>query len=153
MDLCKICQQFDIRALLLASASPDNAVTEDYHRPLPYFYAHYGTILELKSSSAHGCKLCELFWGTWMAELMKAKQSENTDTWLSSTFQGELYIGASGWTTSRQGLPYVTLSQRTPLGQARTLCSFDAFAERGMDSSARFTSLAVQLMKCRGRAV
>lgn len=150
MGLCELCQEFDIRSLLLASASQDLqprqftgvnnrnfsgvdhyrsiVSADDYHQPLPHFYPHCKTILDLKESTERGCQLCSLFWSTWVAELTKA---DFTEEWLSRTFPGEVYIGASGWTTSQQGLPYVTLTQKIPTGQSRTLCSFDAFAERG----------------------
>lgn len=47
------------------------------------------------------------------------------------TFQGQIYIGCSSWTSSRQGYPYVTLTQRSSTGAGRTLCSFEAFTDRG----------------------
>lgn len=55
-----------------------------------------------------------------------------TEEWLDKTFQGEVYLGCSGWIASRQGSPYITLAQKTVNGTARTLASFEPFADRGV---------------------
>ena len=138
MDLCDLCRGFDIRALLLQSAAirpRASGITDrnlvdakDYRPPIPHFYKHHSGIVALKRSSEQGCKLCSLFWCTWVKTLTK---SDPTEEWLDATFEGQIHIGCSGWTTSRQGLPYVTLTQQPSSGGGRTLCSFEAFAYRG----------------------
>lgn len=138
MELCHLCQGLDIRALLLESAAQytrPSGITdrnlidaEDYRPPIPFFYKHQNTIVALKESSEQGCRLCNLIWRTWMKTLNKA---DFTDEWLDATFSGSIFIGCSGWTTSREGLPYITVTQKPSSGGSRTLCSFEAFANRG----------------------
>jgi hypothetical protein len=138
MELCHLCQGLDIRALLFQSAAQyirPSGITdrnlidaEDYRPPIPFFYKHQNTIVTLKESSEQGCKLCNLIWHTWMKTLNKA---DFTDEWLDATFSGSIFIGCSGWTASREGLPYITVTQKPSSGGCRTLCSFEAFANRG----------------------
>jgi hypothetical protein len=138
MALCKLCQDFDIRALLLESAAQFTRPSgirdrnlidaEDYRPPIPYFYKHQNSIVALKRSSEQGCSLCDLFWRTWIKTLNKI---DFTDEWLDKTFKGSIFIGCSGWTTSREGLPYVTVTQKPSSGGSRTLCAFEAFTDRG----------------------
>jgi hypothetical protein len=138
MELCRLCQGLDIRALLLESAAQHtrpSGITdrnlidaEDYRPPIPFFYKHQNTIVALKESSEQGCRLCNLIWRTWMKTLNKA---DFTDEWLDATFSGSIFIGCSGWTTSREGLPYIIVTQKPSSGGSRTLCSFEAFANRG----------------------
>jgi hypothetical protein len=139
MDSCTLCCGFDIRALLLESAAQytrPSGITdrnlidaEDYRPPIPYFYKHQTGIIALKKSSEQGCGLCNLIWHTWVKTLNK---TDFTDEWLDATFQGSIFIGCSGWTISREGLPYVTVTQQPSSGGSRTLCSFEAFADRGI---------------------
>jgi hypothetical protein len=139
MDLCKLCQGFNIRELLIKSAAQfprPSGITdrnlidaEDYRPPIRYFYQQHSSILGLKESSRQGCRLCDLIWRTWIKTVNKA---EPTDEWLDATFTGVLFIGSSGWTLSREGLPYITVIQQPPFGGFRTLCSFEAFADRSM---------------------
>lgn len=136
MELCNLCQGFDICALLLKSAAQTtrpSGITdrnlidaEDYRTSIPYFYKHQSSIVALKRSSEQGCSVCDLFWSTWIKTSNKA---DFTDEWLAATFKGQIFLGCSGWTTSREGLPYVTVTQKP---SSRTLCSFEAFADRGI---------------------
>ncbi len=138
MEHCNLCQQFDIRELLLQSAAQKPDATgntdrnfvdaNDYRAAIPSFYKHYEDIVALKCSAERGCELCSLFWRTWVKTLNK---DDFTEEWLKKYFQGQLYIGCSNWTKSRQGFPYITLTQQDPTGNSRTLCSFEAFADRG----------------------
>ena len=138
MGLCKQCEEFDVRQLLCGSAAqkPDatgntdrNFVdTKDYRAAVPYFYKHYDKINALKIFADQGCELCNLFWCTWAKTLNKDDINEE---FLDKYFPGQLFIGCSSWTTSRKGFPYVTVTQQTPTGGSRTLCSFEAFANRG----------------------
>lgn len=138
MEHCNLCQNFNIRELLLQSAAQKPDATgntdrnykdaNDYRAPLPTFYKHHEGIIALKRSAEQSCELCSLFWHTWVKTLNKDDPSED---WLEKYFPGQLYIGTSSWTASRQGFPYVTLSQQAPTGNNRTLCSFEAFADRG----------------------
>jgi hypothetical protein len=149
MALCTVCKDFDIRALLLqavAQKTRPSGITdrnlidaEDYRPPIPYFYKHYSSIVALRRSSEEGCDLCDLFWRTWTKTLTK---SDITDEWLEATFEGIIYIGCSGWTTSREGLPYVAVTQKPSFGGSRTLCSFEAFADRGTIICSSHTSLS-----------
>lgn len=139
MELCNLCQEFDIRALLLASAAQKPELTgmtnrnfndaQDFRPPIPHFYPHHKTILDLKHSAEGECQLCTLFWGTWVATLPKP---DFTEEFYERTFEGQVFLGCSGWTVSRQGVPYVTVGQKTLDGRSRILCSFEAFANRGM---------------------
>jgi hypothetical protein len=139
MAMCHLCLGFDIRSLLLESATqtPEStgltgrlySDTNDYRPPIHFFHRHHDTIVGLKKSAERGCQLCDLFWNTWIKTINKA---EITEEWVDKTFKGELYLGASGWIKVRQGAPYITLSQRISNGTARTLCSFEPFADRGM---------------------
>lgn len=138
MSFCNLCQSFDIRALLLKSTAQIPQATgltnrngidaDDYRLPLPHLYTHHRDIVALKRSAEQGCTLCDLLWSTWFATLPK---NDMTDDTLNETFQGQVYVGCSGWTTSIQGGPYVTLSQQDSAGRSRTLCYFEAYAERG----------------------
>ena len=138
MDHCDLCQGFDIRELLLQSSAQKPRATgntsrtyvdtDDYRQPIPHFYTHQRSIVALKRSAEQGCKLCDLFWHTWVKTLNK---TDFTEEWLDRTFQGQIYIGCSSWTTSIQGYPYITLTQKSSTGASRTLCSFEAFADRG----------------------
>jgi hypothetical protein len=138
---CDLCQRFDIRELLLQSATQIPGATGntdrnyvdayDYRPPMRHFYKHQKSIVALKRSAEHGCNLCNLFWLTWVKTVNK---KDFTEDWLDRIFQGQLYIGCSSWTTSRQGFPYVTLTQQPPAGNSRLLCSFEAFADRGMET-------------------
>lgn len=142
MVLCDICQGFDIRALLVQSGTQKTMPSgmrdrsfidaEDYRPPIPFFYKHHNGIIALKSSSEQGCALCDLFWHSWVKTLSKP---DFTDHWLEATFEGTLYIGCSGWTISREGLPYVTVTQQPSSGGTRTLCSFEVYVDRGIVSA------------------
>ncbi|RDW75342.1 HET-domain-containing protein [Coleophoma cylindrospora] len=137
MALCDLCSGFDIRALLLHSAAQRTEETgmadrnhvdgEDYRPPVPLFYAHYEGIVGLQRSSIQGCTLCSLLYGAWAKTL---NRPDITEEWLEKTFQGPLYLGCTGWIASRQGIPYVSLTQKLPDGRSRELCHFEAFADR-----------------------
>lgn len=139
MTICHLCLRIDIRSLLLESATqaPEStgltgrlySDTNDYRPPIPFFHRHHDTIIGLKNSAERGCQLCDLFWSTWIKTINKA---EITEEWVDKAFKGELYLGVSGWIEARQGAPYITLSQKISNGTARTLCSFEPFANRGM---------------------
>jgi hypothetical protein len=138
MALCEPCQGFDIRALLMNSAAqlPEaSGLTDrnqlddhDFRPPVPMFYAHHKCITDLRRS-AEVCRLCKLFWQAWLKTL---DRSDFTDEWLNKMFQGRLYIGSSSWMASRQGIPFVTLTQGLSDGRSRTLCNFEAFVRRGI---------------------
>lgn len=138
MSLCDVCQRFDIRELLLKSEAQKTEATgmlgrtrvdpDDFRPSIPHFYKHLDSIVPLKNSSEAGCALCGLFWLTWFKTLNKP---DFTDEWLDRTFEGQLYLGSSSWTTSGQGFPYITLIQQSSSGASRTLGSFEAFANRG----------------------
>src|SRR5438045_1430243 len=129
MSLCALCLQFNIRDLLLQAGlqiprasglSNRNRVDpEDYRTPIPQFFAHHRDIVALKISAEQGCSFCSLIWYTWAGNLTK---TDYTEEWLAATFQGQIYIGSSGWTTSKQGMPYITISQQTSAGQTRAMC-------------------------------
>ncbi|KAG9231108.1 heterokaryon incompatibility protein-domain-containing protein [Amylocarpus encephaloides] len=137
MGLCDQCLGFDIRALLLESAGQkpeatrntdrNFADTGDLRPAIPHFYLLHETLVALKISAEQGCQLCQLFWQTWM---VTAPKTDFTEEWLDRIFEGKVYLGCSLWSVSRQGVPYVTLSQKTSDGRNRTLSSFEAFAER-----------------------
>ena len=139
MNLCNLCQEFDIRQLLCQSAAQKPDATgntdrnfddaNDYRAPMADFYKHHEGIVALKKFADQGCHLCSLFWRDWVKTLNK---DNITKEFLEKYFPGQLYIGCSSWTTSRQGFPYVTLTQQSPTDSSRTLCSFEAFADRGM---------------------
>jgi hypothetical protein len=138
MGLCKQCEEFDVRQLLCESAAQKPDATgntdrnfvdaKDYRAAVPYFYKHYDKMHALKIFAGQGCELCNLFWCTWAKTL---KKDDINEEFLDKYFPGQLFIGCSSWTTSRQGFPYVMLTQQTPTGKSRTLCSFEAFANRG----------------------
>jgi hypothetical protein len=138
MDLCNLCKKFDIRQLLCQSAAQNPGATgntdrnfidtKDYRAPMPNFYKHRDSITALKIFADQGCELCSLFWCSWVKTLNK---NDITAEFLEKYFPGQLYIGCSSWTTSKQGFPYITLTQQSPTGSSRTLCSFEAFANRG----------------------
>lgn len=102
---------------------------DDYRPPIPLFHAHQPSIVDLRRSAENGCELCNLFWLSWVKTLNK---TDFSDDWLGRIFPGRVYIGSSGWIASRQGVPYVDLTQKLLDGRSRTLCSFEAFADRGM---------------------
>jgi hypothetical protein len=138
MSLCNQCEKFDIRQLLCQSAAQKPGATgntdrnfvdtNDYRMPMPKFYKHHESIITLRIFADRGCELCSLFWCTLAESLNK---DDITEEFLEKYFPGQLYIGCSSWTTNRQGFPYITLTQQSPTGSSRTLCSFEAFANRG----------------------
>ncbi|KAH7350621.1 heterokaryon incompatibility protein-domain-containing protein [Rhexocercosporidium sp. MPI-PUGE-AT-0058] len=137
MPPCKACQSFDIRSLLFESAGQDAqstgltgrlySDTNDYRPPIPFFHKLHDSIVNLKQSAEQGCEACNLFWVTWIKTVNKP---DITEEWLDRTFQGNVYLGCSGWIASRQGSPYITLAQKTANGSPRTLASFEPFADR-----------------------
>lgn len=147
MELCSLCQKFDIRELLLQSAAQKPNATgmtdrnyvdaNDFRAAMPNFFKQHEGVIALKRSAEQGCKLCSLFWRTWIKTLNK---DDPTQEFLEKYFQGQLYIGCSSWMTSRQGIPYVTFSQQGSAGNIRTLCSFEAFADRGEINSTHLLS-------------
>lgn len=138
MDLCNLCEGFDIQQLLCQSAAQKPEATgntdrnfvdaNDYRAPMPNSYKHRESTIALKIFAEQGCGLCSLLWCTWVETLNK---DDLTEKFLEQHFPGQLYIGCSNWTASKQGFPYITLTQQSPTGSSRTLCSFEAFANRG----------------------
>ena len=155
MPLCRSCEDFDIRSLLFQSAGQDAqstgltgrlySDTNDYRPPIPFFHKLYDSIIELKNSAEGGCETCELLWVTWIQTVNKP---DITEDWLDKTFQGEVYLGCSGWIASRQGSPYITLAQNTANGTARTLASFEPFADRGTFCWQRSEFADITQMNC-----
>lgn len=136
MDLCDSCQSFDIRALLKQSEAQEltkelYSNVKDYHRPIPLFHKLQPDLYALKQSSSNtSCKLCKLLWEA-SSKTLGIQDVSSATTQLWDNFKGELYIGSSGWQASRQGFPYVTLTQVGPSGGSTNLCYIEPFVERG----------------------
>jgi len=145
MDLCPTCLKFDIRALLLHSEGREQRSAKlsnrafidvnDYREPVPLYFKHHPSLSALRTSAKTGCHLCNTFWPATVKTLELS--SEKSDEWLDHNIKGQLWIGASGWSIARQGIPYVTLVQAEETRVLRTLCVFEPFIDRGQKSTSQ----------------
>ena len=150
-NLCAICQNLDIQALLLAAepnvsrpnsqnvASSSKRAAD--HTTVPEFYQHQTNLASLKLA-AQNCDLCSAIWKDCSRQ---RASSELTDAALQQGLNTEqIYIGALAWDTTVSAVPNVVVHQRSfsSLEQrSRWIACFEVCADYS-SSSTSFDSLA-----------
>lgn len=135
LPLCDLCQQFDIRELLLLSEKQESTSTKTrltgsvsadiaFRPGIPDFFKYHPTLAAFKEANS-GCRLCTIIWNLWS----KSPQAgSGADEYLDNSGQGQIYIGTTGSNVTKHENPSITVSQR-PQGQSpRILCNFEVFA-------------------------
>lgn len=118
-NLCAVCQNLDIQALLLAAephASRPNSRTVSFspkkaavHATVPEFFQHHPNLASLKLA-AKSCDLCSAIWKDCSRQ---RASSELTDAALEQGLSTEqIYIGALAWDTNVSAVPNVVVHQR-----------------------------------------
>lgn len=150
-NLCAICQNLDIQALLLAAepnvsrpnsqnvASSSKRAAE--HTTVPEFYQHQPNLASLKLA-AQNCDLCSAIW----KDCSRQRASpELTDAALEQCLGTEqIYLGALAWDTTVSAVPNVVVHQRSSSSLAqrsRWIACFEVCADYS-SSSTSFDSLA-----------
>jgi hypothetical protein len=135
-NLCHLCQQFDIRKLLLLSAKQDLtsrktqltgnlAIDVEWRSGIPDFFRHQNSLTALEKSSRDGCDFCTCIWETWS----KSNEARTpVDAYLDKIGQGQIFIGTSGYNVTKRESPSIAISQRPANESPRTLCNFEVFA-------------------------
>ena len=144
-NLCAICQNLDIQALLLAAkpnvsrSNSTNIAAE--HATVPEFYQHQPNLASLKLA-ARSCDLCRAIWKDCSRQ---RASSELTDAALEQGMGTEqIYLGALAWDTNVSAVPNVVVHQRSSSNLARRsrwLACFEVCADYSSSSSS-FDSLA-----------
>ena len=151
-NLCAVCQNFDIQALLLAAepgVSRPNSINvasssskrAAEHATVPEFFQHQPNLASLKLS-ARNCDLCSAIWKDCSRQ---RASSELTDAALEHGLSTEqIYIGALAWDTNVSAVPNVVVHQRSSssvASRSRWLACFEVCADYS-SSSVSFKSLA-----------
>ena len=136
-QLCAICQEFDVRALLLAAEQEAASQDETTWNRLNYqsvrfgllrYFKHQPNLLALRDS-AHDCDLCNAIWRFYSST---AQAQELTDEALSSgTGQQQVWLSTTAWDATLYGMPYLAAYQHGEHSATRTLAWFGVCAERG----------------------
>jgi hypothetical protein len=144
-NLCGVCQNLDVQALLLAAkpnvsrSNSTNIAAE--HATVPEFYQHQPNLASLKLA-AQNCDLCSAIWKDCSRQ---RASSELIDAALEQGLGTEqIYIGALAWDTTVSAVPNVIVHQRSSSSLAqrsRWLACFEVCADYS-SSSASFDSLA-----------
>ena len=138
-NLCAICQNLNIQALLLAAepnvsrpssqnvaSSPTRAAE---HAIVPGFYQHQPNLASLKFA-AQSCDLCSAIWKDCSRQ---RASSELTDAALNQGLNTEqIYIGALAWDNKVSAVPNVIVHQRSSSGvpsKSRWLACFEVCAD------------------------
>ncbi len=138
-DLCDICQQLDIRELLSQSEAQASTTTKtrltglldeflEYKPGLPEFCRYHNSLGTLESSAKTGCTFCNLIWKSWSGN---PQRSESVDKAIDDAGQGQLFVGTSSHSVSKAEMPIIIVTQKPDGHSSRTLCTFDAFSDRG----------------------
>lgn len=137
-NLCAICQNLDIQALLLAAkpnvsqSNSTNIAAE--HATVPEFYQHQPNLASLKLA-AQDCDLCS---GIWKECSRQRVSSELTDAALKQGLSTEqIYIGALAWDTTVSAVPNVIVHQRSSssvASRSRWLACFEVCADYSSSS-------------------
>jgi hypothetical protein len=138
-NLCLICQNLDIQALLLAAEphvsrpnskvvlSPSKRAAE--HATVPEFYQHQPDLASLKLA-AQKCDLCSAIWKDCSRQ---RASSELTDVALGQGLNTEqIYIGALAWDANVSAVPNVVVHQRSSssvASRSRWLACFEVCAD------------------------
>ena len=143
-NLCVICQNLDIQALLLAAepnvSRPNSKIVASSskraaeHATVPEVYQHQPNLASLKLA-AQNCDLCSAIWKDCSRQ---RASSELTDAALEQGLGIEqIYIGALAWDTSVSAVPNVVVHQRSSSSLAqrsRWLACFEVCADYSSSS-------------------
>lgn len=138
-NLCAVCQDLDIEALLLAaepsisrlnSKSVSSFSQKDAeHATVPEFYRHQPNLASLKLA-AQNCGLCSAIWKDCSRQ---RASSELTDAALEQGLATEqIYIGALAWDINVSAVPNVIAHQRSSssvASRSRWLACFEVCAD------------------------
>lgn len=138
VQLCDVCQAFDVRQLLLLSEAQEptwlkttlaGIYDEDlqWKAGLPDFFTHHKSYAALEISSKLGCPLCNIIYERWPKS---SKKSIAVDKAIDDAGLGQLFIGTSRCNISKGEIPVITVTQRPAGNSPRTLCTFDVCSER-----------------------
>ena len=133
MALCPICQEFDIRSLLLLSLEAKKDLWrrgEDYLRThLSKSVKYHDDIFALRAAARNNCELCAIVWHGF-EENGKRAGAKRSEKELAFSYNGEIYIGTDGWWPGSKPKVIIT-SHRSGEPKKIQLCVLDAFAKRG----------------------
>jgi hypothetical protein len=138
-NLCTICQNLDIQALLLAAEyveprpNPKNVASSSSrgfgHAVVPRFYQHQPNLASLKLS-ARSCDLCSAIWKDCSRQ---RASSDLTDTALQQGLSVEqIYVGALSWDKKVSAVSNVVVHQRNSssvASRSRWLACFEVCAD------------------------
>ena len=131
-NLCDICQNLDIQALLLAAESDGSQPNSDNgyaHPTVPDFYQHQPNLASLKLS-AHSCDLCSAIWQDCARQ---RAPSELIDAALQQGLGVEqIYIGALAGPANISAAPNVIVHQHSSssvASRSRWLACFEVCAD------------------------
>lgn len=139
LHLCEVCQQLDICELLAQSDAQTSTIEKtrltgllddflEYKPGLPDFFQHHKSLGALQASAEDGCSFCKLISDSWLGG---PESSATVDKAIDDAGQGQLFIGSSSYSVSKAEMPIIIVTQRPDGHSSRTLCTFDAFSERG----------------------
>ena len=143
-NLCVICQNLDIQALLLAAepnvSRPNSKIVASSskraaeHATVPEVYQHQPNLASLKLA-AQNCDLCSAIWKDCSRQ---RASSELTDAALEQGLGTEqIYIGALAWDTKVSAVPNVVVHQRSSSSlpqRSRWLACFEVCADYSSSS-------------------
>lgn len=138
-NLCAVCQDLDIQALLLTAkpriSRPDNkrvsssSESAAEHATVPEFYQHQPNMASLKLA-AQTCDLCSAIWKDCSRQ---RASSELTDAAFAQGLSTEqIYIGALAWDINVSAVPNVVVHQRSSssvASRSRWLACFEVCAD------------------------
>lgn len=141
MALCEICENVDIRYLLLHSLENKSRHKPSYHPTLETSSKYHDSILNLRAGAQAGYPLCGLIWQGCHSkprEIDEPAIPQFIDAQLIDRWPGTLFSGTS--LRADEEYPSVTVASEhvdsqqlkpptTPLRS--TCCVLDVFAERG----------------------
>lgn len=129
MALCIVCQEVDVRSLLLRSLEAKEEGKPHLNPGLGTGAKYHGSISSLRAGADSGCPLCGLI---WRHETEYATKTMTTDDQLQQLWKGELFLGTDGWTEPRK--PTLEVYSKPPGSEDMTihpLCELDVFARKG----------------------
>ena len=130
MALCPICQEFDIRSLLLLSLEAKEDRGEDYfHTHLSKSVKYHDDIFALRAAARNNCELCAIVWHGF-EENGKRAGAKWSEKELANFYNGEIYIGTDGWWEGSKPQVIITVHRSGEPTEIQ-LCVLDAFAKRG----------------------
>lgn len=144
MVLCVVCQNVNIRNLLLLSLENKKYhwTGKWYHPEMPTSFKYHDNIFSLRDGAKRGCELCALIWRGCTVreiELGEAERPEPTDAELAEDYIGAVFLETESWWehegSKRGKLLLVVSSRRREDGIDRTPfryhCKLEVFPKRG----------------------